>query len=123
MSHDIDLGKKHCTSMNVELETMKNIPYASVIGYIMYDMICTRPYVSYALSMTSRHQANPDIAYWTAVKTILKYLRRTNDMFIIYGGEIELVVKGYIDANFQTDHDDLRLQSGFVFVLNCGVVS
>jgi hypothetical protein len=109
--------------MNSEVKTMKKIPYASAIGYIMYDMICTCLDVSYALSVTSRHQANPDIAYWTVVKTILKYLRRTKNMFLVYGGETELVVRGYTDASFQTDHDDLRLQSGFVFVLNDGVVS
>jgi hypothetical protein len=102
---------------------MKKIPYVSAIGSIMYAMICTRPDVSYALSVTSRHQANPGIAHWIVIKTILNYLRRTNDMFLVYGGEIELVLKGYTDASFQTNHDDLRSQSGFVFVLNGGVVS
>jgi hypothetical protein len=29
-------------------------------------------------------------------------------MFFVYEGEIELVVKRYTDASFQTDHDDLR---------------
>jgi hypothetical protein len=47
----------------------------------------------------------------------------TKDMFLVYGGETELVVRGYTDASFQTDHDDLRSQSGFVFVLNGGAVS
>jgi hypothetical protein len=123
MSHGINLGKKHCPSTNAELETMKKIPYASAIESIMYAMICTRSYVSYALSVTSRHQTNPGIAHWTMVKTIIKYLRMTNDMFLVYGGETELVVRGYIDASFQIDHDDLRSQSGFVFVLNGGAVS
>jgi Reverse transcriptase (RNA-dependent DNA polymerase) len=100
MSHDINLGKKHCPLTNAELETMKKIPYASVIESIMYAMICTRPDVSYALSVTSRHQANPGIAHWIVVKTILKYLRMTKDMFLIYGGETELVVRGYTDASF-----------------------
>jgi Reverse transcriptase (RNA-dependent DNA polymerase) len=63
MSHSINLGKKHCPSTNAELETMKKIPYASVIESIMYAMIYTRPDVSYALSVTSRHQANPGIAH------------------------------------------------------------
>jgi hypothetical protein len=72
--------------------------------------------------MISRHEANPDITHWTAIKIILKYLRMTNDMFLVYGGEIELVVRGYTDANFQTDCDDLRSQSGFMFVLNGDVV-
>ena len=35
------------------------------------------------------------------VKSILKYHRRTKDIFLIYGsGEEELVVKGYRDASF-----------------------
>jgi hypothetical protein len=63
MSHDIDLGKKHCSSTNADIETMKKISYASAIRSIMYAMICTRLDVSYALSMTSRHQANPGIAH------------------------------------------------------------
>jgi Reverse transcriptase (RNA-dependent DNA polymerase) len=123
MSHGINLGKKHCPSTNAELETMKKISYASVIGSIMYAMICTRPDVSYTLSVTSRHPANPGIAHWTVVKTILKYLRRTKDIFLVYGDEIELVVRGYTNASFQIDHDDMRSQSGFVFVLNGDVVS
>lgn len=36
-------------------------------------------------------------------------------MFLIFGGEDELVVKGYTDTSFQTDKYDSRLQSGFVF--------
>ena len=41
----------------------------------------------------------------------------------MYGGEEELVINGYSDAAFQTNQDDLRSQSGFVFCLNGGVVS
>jgi hypothetical protein len=51
----------------------------------------------------------------TLVKNILKYLRRTKDVFLVYGGEEELVVNGYIDASFQTDTNDSQSQSGFVF--------
>ena len=44
-------------------------------------------------------------------------------MFLVYGGEDELVVRGYTDASFQTDRDDFRSQSGYVFILNGGAVS
>jgi hypothetical protein len=73
--------------------------------------------------MTSRHQANPGIAHWTAVKTIIKYLSRTKDMFLVYGGETELIVRAYTDTSFQIDCDDMRSQSGFVFVLNGSAMS
>ena len=57
------------------------------------------------------------------MKNILKYLRRTKDVFLVYGGEEELVVTGYTDASFHTDKDDSKSQSGFVFKVNGGAVS
>ena len=66
---------------------MSRIPYASAIGSIMYAMICTRPDVAFAISLTSRYQANPGESHWAAVKTILKYLKRTKEMFLVYEGE------------------------------------
>ena len=91
--------------------------YASTIGSIMYAMVCTHPDVSYALSATSIYQANPGESHWAAVKNILKYLKSTKDMVLVYGGEDELVVRGYTDASFQTDKDDFRSQSSYVFIL------
>jgi len=88
---------------------MSKVPYALVIGTIMYVMICTRLDVSYPLSVASKYQANLSKSHWTLVKTIIKYLRRTKDMFLIYGGEEELSVNGYIDATFQTDTNDPNL--------------
>ncbi|KAK8652200.1 hypothetical protein V6N13_061222 [Hibiscus sabdariffa] len=123
MRHGISLSKEMCPSTPQERERMSQIPYAPGIGSIMYAMICTRPYLSYALSMTSRYQANPGEGHWTSVNNILKYLRRTKDVFLIYGGEEELRIKGYTDPSFQTDKDDSRSQSGFLLCLNGGAVS
>ena len=46
----------------------------------------------------SRYQANPDEEYWIAVKNILKYLRRTKNLFLIFGEGSELRVGGYTDT-------------------------
>ena len=80
MSHGIKLSKSQCPTMKDERKHMDKIPYASAIGSIMYAMLCTRPNVSYALSMTSRFQSDPGECHWIAVKNILKYLRRTKDI-------------------------------------------
>ena len=61
--------------------------------------------------------------HWTAVKNILKYLNRTKEMFLVYGGDQELVVRSYVDASWDTDPDDSKSQSGYVFILNGGAVS
>jgi tRNA C32,U32 (ribose-2'-O)-methylase TrmJ len=87
---------------------MRVIPYASVIESIMYAILCTHPDVSYALSATCRYQSNYGDTHWTIVKNILKYLRRTKEEFLVFGGEEELVVKGYNGASFQTDVDDSK---------------
>jgi hypothetical protein len=123
VSHGVHLTKAMCPKSQPEKDRMSGIPYASAIGSIMYAMICTRPDVSYALSSTSRYQSDPGEGHWTAVKTILKYLRRTKDAFLVYGGVNELSVKGFTDASFQSDKDDCKSQSGFVFTLNGGAVS
>ncbi|GKG05104.1 hypothetical protein Tco_0315491, partial [Tanacetum coccineum] len=103
---------------------MKNVPYASAVGSIMYAVRCTRPDVAFAQNMTSRFQQNSSEPHWTAVKNILKYLRNTKDMFLVYGGNpsTELRVECYCDAGFETDRDDTKSQTGYVFVLNGGAV-
>ena len=44
-------------------------------------------------------------------------------MFLVYGGDEEIVVKGYVDASFDTDLDDSKSQTGYVYILNGGAVS
>ena len=59
-------------------------------------------------SLTSRYQSDPGVEHWTAVKNILKYLNRTKEMFLVYGSDQELVVRGYVDASCDTDPDDSK---------------
>ena len=116
MWHGISLSKTQCPTMQDERDRMSKIPYASTIGFTMYAMLCTRPNVSYALSMTRRYQSVPGESHWTTVKNILKYFKRSKDTFLLYGGqEDELVVNGYTNASFQSDKEDFKSQSSFFF--------
>ena len=117
------LSQTQCPTTAEDTEKMKVIPYVSAIGSIMYAMLCTRPDVCLAISLAGRYQSNLGVDHWTAVNNILKYLKRTQDMFHVYGGDKELVVNGYVNARFDTDPDDSKSQTGYVFILNGGVVS
>ncbi|KAL0285057.1 UNVERIFIED_CONTAM: Secreted RxLR effector protein [Sesamum angustifolium] len=88
---------------------MSDIPYASAVRSIQYVVQCTKPDITYTLSVTGRFQACVGEAHWSIVKTILKCG--------------ELILKGYSNASFQLNDDDAKSQSGFVFKLNGGVVS
>ncbi|KAL0463128.1 UNVERIFIED_CONTAM: Secreted RxLR effector protein [Sesamum latifolium] len=101
MRHGIKLSKKQSPKTDEELKRMSNIPYASAVGSIQHA---------------------PGRRTGGAVKSILKYLKRTKDMFLIYG-DGELILEGYSDDSFQPDDDDAKSQSGFVFKLNGGVVA
>ncbi|GJV91426.1 hypothetical protein Tco_1539239 [Tanacetum coccineum] len=101
MQEKLDLNKTQGASTPEEEKRMQNFPYASALGSIMYAVRCTRPDVAFAQNITNRFQQNPGESHWTAVKTILKYLRNTKDMFLVYGGNPE---------------------TGYVFILNGGAV-
>ena len=75
-------------------------------------MLCTRPDIAHAVSVTSRYQSNPSEEHWTAVKNIFKYFRRTKDLFLTYG-ESKLKIEGFTDSDFQSDVDDRKSTSGF----------
>jgi hypothetical protein len=107
------LSKTQGPATAEERERIDNIPYASAIGCIMYVMQCTRPDITHAISLTSRYESYPGMEHWTSVKNILKYLKRTKDKFLCYGGDQELVVTSYTDASWNTDPDDSK--SGCAF--------
>ena len=55
LSHGIRLSETQSPSTSDERSRMSRIPYASAIGSIMYAMICTRPDIAFAISLTSRY--------------------------------------------------------------------
>ena len=57
------------------------------------------------------------------MKNILKYLRRTKDLFLIFGGGSELRVEGYTDSDFMFDIDNRKSISCSIFLCNSGAMS
>ncbi|GKA50965.1 hypothetical protein Tco_0744161 [Tanacetum coccineum] len=63
----IELNLK-CIQNNAEVKRMQNIPYAPVVGSIIYVVRCTRPDVAFAHNITSRFQQNLDVVDWKSTK-------------------------------------------------------
>ena len=97
---------------------MKVIPYASVIGSIKYAMLCTRPIVYPALILAREYNSDLGVDHWTAVKIILSGIRIC---FSIMEVTKRFVVKGYVDARFDTDLDDSKSRSRYI--LKVGAIS
>jgi hypothetical protein len=97
--------------------------YRQAIGKLMYLMVCTRPDISFAVSVLSRFMAQPREKHWRCVIQLLKYLNSTQDLALTYpsGGEIKLT--GYSDSDHAGDTDDRKSTSGYVFVIGQCCVS
>src|SRR5581483_8660829 len=53
------LSSKLSPSTQADVAYMARVPYSSAVGSLMYAMICTRPDLTYAVSMVSRYMAKP----------------------------------------------------------------
>ena len=69
------LSKTQSPTTAEDRKRMKVIPYASVIGYIKYVMLCTIPIVYLAMSLARGYNSDPGVDHWTAVKIILSGIR------------------------------------------------
>nr|GEV95486.1 retrotransposon protein, putative, Ty1-copia subclass [Tanacetum cinerariifolium] len=85
MQESLDLNKTQGASTPKEVKRMQNVPYALAVGSIMYAVRCTRPDVVFAQNIKSQFKQNLGECHWTIVKNILKYLRNSKDMFLVYG--------------------------------------
>jgi hypothetical protein len=98
---------------------MSRVPYASVVGSLMYAMVCTRSDIAHTVGVLSRYMSKP--GYWTTVNRVFRYLRGTASYGLCYQGRPELDrvldIHGFVDADWDGDLDRRRSTSGYVFNL------
>ncbi|XP_050915368.1 secreted RxLR effector protein 161-like [Lathyrus oleraceus] len=102
---------------------MKNIPYASVVGSLMYAQVCTRPDIPFAVGILGRYQSNLGMDYWKAAKKVLRYLKGTKDYMLMYRQTDNLDVIGYSDSDFAGCVDSRKSTSGYIFMMTDGAIS
>ncbi|CAI7736633.1 unnamed protein product [Closterium sp. NIES-54] len=62
-------------------------PYPELVGCLMYLMTCTRPDLTYPLSLMARYVApgRHQKVHWDAAKRVLRYLCGTSGMGLVHG--------------------------------------
>ncbi|GJT19638.1 retrotransposon protein, putative, ty1-copia subclass [Tanacetum coccineum] len=78
-----------------------------------YTLMMEKPDYRKSQGAKTPTEQNHDVIHWTVVKTILKYLRNTKDMVLVYRAKPkdELKVSCYADESFQMDKDDIKSQT------------
>ena len=75
----------------------------------------------YSLGIVNRYQSDPEENHWKVIKTILKYLRNTKDQWLVYD-ETDLKLVGFTDSSFQSNYEDSKSVSDYIFILNDGAI-
>jgi hypothetical protein len=118
LTNHFRLSISQCPKTVEEIEDMSKVPYASAVGCLMYVMVCTRLDLAHTVSVVSKYMANSGKQHWNAVKWIFRYLKSTTDYSITFVRQkSDLLVVGYVDADYAGDLDDRRSTMGYVFTL------
>ena len=92
------------------------MPYANVVGSIMYFMVCCRPDLSYFMSVVGRFMANPGKRHWEDAKWVLRYISGTIDVGLKYANRGEVPsIEGYVDFDFAKSIDTRKSTTGYAF--------
>ncbi|MGB1481629.1 MAG: reverse transcriptase domain-containing protein [Flavobacteriales bacterium] len=144
--HKDKLTSKDCPSTPSELkerDTYHNL-FRSIVGSVSYAALSTRPDIATATIQCARFSHNPGKAHLAAAKRILRYLKGTTNMCIMFGGStfmqqneevmlsafdpraednMRLDLMAFSDSDWAGDLDKRKSTSGFIFFINGGAVS
>lgn len=99
----------------ITTETIKNVPHRKAIGSLLYLAEATRPDISYAVNVLSRHQINPTENDWRMVEIVFRYLNETRTLGLRYTRERN-DLQAYSDASL-ADYKGSRTTCGYVIKL------
>eukprot|EP00253_Pinus_taeda_P022625 PITA_22625 len=116
------LSTELCPRDDNEKEEMSKIPYASIIGSLMYAMVCTRPDIAYSVGVVSRFLANPRKQHWQAVKWILRYLKGTSHYCLCFGHD-KTVLEGFTDVDMAGDMDTRKSTTRYLYTFAGATIS
>ncbi|KAL3641556.1 hypothetical protein CASFOL_012371 [Castilleja foliolosa] len=91
----------------------------------MYAMVCTRPDLAHALSILSRFMSNPGKAHWQAAKWLMRYVKGSVNLSLIYrkSEEDNNMIEGYVDSDYAGCSDTRKSTTGYVFTAFGGAIS
>ncbi|OWZ14304.1 hypothetical protein PHMEG_00012238 [Phytophthora megakarya] len=107
------------TKTQSEISMMQAKPYRALIGCLLYITTYTRPDVAYIVAQLSRFLENPGQQHWKAAIRVLRYLKGTRDLGIVYNGnkgKVELTA--YTDADWGSNLDDHRSVSSTMMMIS-----
>jgi ribonuclease HI len=103
-----------------------DFPYLEAVGALLYAAYSTRPDILYAVNYAAQHASAPTDVDVNVIKRILKYLRSTLNLGMVYSrarSVQDFQLRIYADAAFDVNEGS-KSQTGYSIMLgNCNIYS
>lgn len=98
---------------------MSKVSYASGVRSIMYGMMCSKPNLTYVISVISRFMANPRKTHCEVLKWTLRYLKWTTRLGLLFQKQEDTsqLVMRFLDSDFVGNLDLRKSLTVFVFTV------
>ena len=84
------LSLSQCPKTEPEKQEMHQIPYASVVGSLMYAQVCTRPDIAYITGVLGRYLSNPGMIIGKQPKGYYGTYRERRILCLLIGNQKSL---------------------------------
>jgi hypothetical protein len=98
-------------------------PYRKLVGTVLYLNVCTRPAISYAISMLAQFNNRPTFKSCTALVRLAQYVYNTReDRLVLGGGADRPTITAYSDSDWGGCRDTRMSRSGHIVYMGNGPV-
>nr|GEX85539.1 retrovirus-related Pol polyprotein from transposon TNT 1-94 [Tanacetum cinerariifolium] len=116
LGEQFKLRKKQAPKTKAFRRIMAKVLYASVVGSVMYAMVCTRPDIAHRVGVVSKYMSNPGSEHLEAVKCLLRYLKGILKA-TLWLRRKEVVLEGFFDSYYGGCLDLGKSITSYVFTV------
>ncbi|CAG7853922.1 Retrovirus-related Pol polyprotein from transposon TNT 1-94 Includes: RecName: Full=Protease; Includes: RecName: Full=Reverse transcriptase; Includes: RecName: Full=Endonuclease [Serendipita indica DSM 11827] len=108
--------------LSAEMRANEKHPIQRAVGRLLYLSIATRPDISYAVGVLCRYNSNPGEQHWNAAKHVLRYLKGSQDLKLIYSHLFHRPLHCPQRCRPEWNPDNSRSTGGYVLSVGSGAV-
>ena len=107
-----------------DIAFMRTVPYLNAVGTLLYLGLSTRPDIANATSILARFSSNPGPTHWKAVKYLMRYVKGTMDLKLVYRPDSSgQLFTSFSDADHGGSKDTGKSTGGFLIKVGTGAIS